>query len=418
MRMSIESLRTRETFKTLIDSILKENREQYIAWGEALQRMPERGFCEEKSTAYVKEKLESMGQIQVEMLPVSGCIGVLKGGKPGPTIAILAELDAVYCPEHPLADPETGMAHVCGHHMQVAVLLALADAFSHPEIQLHLHGTIIFMAVPAEEMLPEELVERLQSEGRIVYASGKKELLRQGYFRGVDAVISTHAYTEGGAIPEKIFIQTSCNGFTTVKCRFLGKPAHTGECPQAGINALNAAVMCVNGLQAMRESFADGEGIRMSYILTEGGTNLSTVPDKSELLVQIRAKTPELLEHISSRVHAVAEHAAAMVGAQADIQISEGYEPYQSDPTLAARLEHSAEELGVSVVRSPHGCYCTDLGNVSSAVPTLHFSASGFVGQLHAPNFAVDVPETAYVLPARVIARTILDIAADGLPEG
>ena len=410
MRMNIEQLRTLEHLKDSVDSLLKERSDQYISWGNELQRIPERGFCESKSTAYVSDRLKAMGQIQVEMLPVSGCIGVLKGGKPGPNIAILAELDAVYCPMHPLADPETGMAHVCGHHMQSTMLLAVAEAFSHPEIQSCLHGNLVFIALPAEEQLPQSLVERLQGEGRIVYASGKKELLRQGYFKGIDLVISTHAYTEGNAIPEKIFIQTSCNGFTTVKCRFLGKAAHSGERPQAGINALNAAVICIDGLQAMRETFEDGEGIRLSYIISNGGENSSTVPDDCELIVQLRAKTPELLEQLSTRVRTVAEHAAAIIGAHAEIQIIEGYAPFRGNADLAKYLEHSSEELGVPVVYGPHGGYCTDLGYVSSVIPTLHFSVSGFTGDLHSPNFAVDNPETAYVLPARVVARTILDL--------
>lgn len=391
------------------DRVLRENSGQYIQWGDALQKMPERGFFERRTTAFVMEQLGAMNLTSLEPLPVSGCIGRLKGSEPGPRVAVLAELDAVYCPQHPLADPQTGMAHVCGHNMQVTMLLAVADVLSRPEVRGQLPGELVFLAVPAEEMLPQELVEKLQNEGKIVYASGKNELIRQGYFTGIDAVVSTHAYTEGVEITPKLYIQESCNGFVSIRCMFRGKQAHSAECPQNGINALNAAVLCINGLQAMRETFPEGEGIRMAYILTSGGNNLSTIPDKSELSIQLRAKTNELLEALSNRTGEIARHAAAMVGGRAEIQVSAGYEPFWGDETLALCLEDAAQALEIPILRSPHGRYCTDLGNVSQLVPTLHFSVSGFTGNLHAADFAVASPECAYVLPARAVTRTILN---------
>ncbi|MGN8875987.1 amidohydrolase [Pseudoflavonifractor sp. HCP28S3_F10] len=396
--------------KESVDALLQARGERYIQWGTTLQCLPEQGFCERQSTAFVMKTLEQMHLTSLEPLPISGCIGRLKGGRPGPTVAVLAELDAVYCPQHPLADSKTGMAHVCGHHMQGTMLLAAADAFSTPEIRAQLPGELVFMAVPAEEMLPQEFVNKLRAEQGIVYPSGKKELIRQSYFQGIDAVISTHAYTEGPPVPDQFYIQTSCNGFVSIQCTFRGKAAHTAECPYDGINALNAAMLCINGLQAMRETFPDGEGIRMSYILTDGGVSLSTVPEKAELSVQLRAKTHEMLDHLSDRTQEIARHAAAMVGGYAEVEASMGYEPFRGDEELAAHLEAAAEALGVPAVRSPHGVYCTDLGNVSQIVPTLHFSVSGFTGNLHSADFAVASPVSAYVLPARAVARTILNL--------
>lgn len=147
----------------------------------------------------------------------------------------------------------------------------------------------------------------------------------------------------------------------------------------------------------------------MAYILTSGGNNLSTIPDKSELSIQLRAKTNELLEALSNRTGEIARHAAAMVGGRAEIQVSAGYEPFWGDETLALCLEDAAQALEIPILRSPHGRYCTDLGNVSQLVPTLHFSVSGFTGNLHAADFAVASPECAYVLPARAVTRTILN---------
>ena len=396
--------------KALVDTKLQKKSAQYIGWGERLQHIPEQGFRERNTTAFVMERLGAMDLTALTPLPVSGCIGRLRFERPGPTIAVLAELDAVYCPQYPLANPETGMAHVCGHHVQGTMLLAVADALSDPELRAQLSGELVFMAVPAEEMLPAELVRKLQEEGQIVYPSGKKELIRQGYFQGIDAVISTHAYTEGTPIPDQFYIQTSCNGYTSIQCGFRGKQAHAAECPYNGVNALNAAVLCINGLQALRETFREGEGTRLSYILTSGGQSLSTIPDSSELSIQLRAKTPAQLESLSKRVCDIATHAAAMVNGRVELEVSPGYEPFRGDNKLAEQLERAACELAVPTVRSPHGAYCTDLGNVSQLVPTLHFSVSGFVGSLHATDFAVDTPETAYVLPARAVARMILNM--------
>lgn len=398
------------TVKELIDAALRENGTRYIQWGEQLERMPEQGFCERHTTAFVMDRLSAMGLDALEPLPVSGCIGRLRGGKSGRTVAILAELDAVYCPQHPLADPETGMAHVCGHHAQGTMLLAAADVLSRTEIRRELSGEVVFLAVPAEEMLPAALVDKLRAEYGIVYASGKKELIRQGRLAGIDAVVSTHAYTRGAPVPPQIFIQITCNGFASVQCTFHGRQAHTAECPYEGVNALNAAVLCINGLQAMRETFREGDGIRMSYILTDGGVSLSTVPDKSELSIQLRAGKREKLEELSRRAAEIAEHAAGMVGGRAQADVSMGYAPFRGDGRLNDCLERAAGELGIPATRIPHGCFCTDLGDVSQIIPTAHFSVSGFQGQFHSGDFAVATPECAYVLPARVVARTVAEL--------
>ena len=401
------------TLKKNMDEHLTANVDRYINWGEALQTMPEEGYSETKTTAFVWDQLADMGLDSLEPLPITGCIGSINGRGPGKTIAVLAELDAVLCPEHPLADPATGMAHVCGHHAQLTMLLAVADALTKTQALKQLNGNVLLFALPAEELLPEAKVKALKNAGKIEFASGKKELLRLGYFQDVDATISIHAYTEGEPIPPLANLQTSCNGFATIRCVFRGKAAHSAEGPHQGVNALNAAVLAINALQAQRETFHEDECIRLAYTLTKGGVSLSTIPDLAELDVQVRAKRLEKLKELIARVSGILENAASMIGAKAEIISEMGYQPYAGDEKLLELIAENAEALQVPFRYGKHGYYCTDLGDVSMVIPSAHVACSGYRGHLHGKEFMVDNPERAYGLPARLVAATILDYLND-----
>ena len=399
--------------KKSVDAHLTANVKRYVDWGQTLQKMPEEGYRETRTSAFIWDQLADMGLDGLEPLPVTGCIGRLKGRGPGKTIAVLAELDAVMCPDHPLADPITGMAHVCGHHAQLTMLLAVADALTKTQALKQLNGNVMLFALPAEELLPESTVMTLRREGKIEFGSGKKELLRLGYFKGVNATLSIHAYTEGEPIPPLVNLQTSCNGFATIRCVFRGKAAHMAESPHEGVNALNAAILAINALQAQRETFIEDECIRLGYILTKGGVNLSTIPDNAVLNVQVRAKRLEKLEELIARTSSIMDSAASMIGAKAEVTSEMGYMPYAGDEQLLKLIAENAEGLNIPVRFGDHGYYCTDLGDVSLVIPSAHFSCSGYRGHLHGNDFMVDNPERAYGLPARVVAATVVDLLSN-----
>ena len=112
-----------------VDNYLVENKDKWIRWGGELATMPEYGFCEVKTSAYIREKLEELGITDIKETAVTGLIARLPGRAHKGTAAYIGELDGIYSPENETADPETGVSHACGHNIQTTALLALAEAF-------------------------------------------------------------------------------------------------------------------------------------------------------------------------------------------------------------------------------------------------------------------------------------------------
>ena len=153
---------------------------------------PEIGYKEWKTTAYLQRVFEKLGY-KVDLVgDIPGFTAEISTGRPGPTIAIIAELDSLLCPEHPESDPNTGAVHACGHHAQSAYLVGCAAAFAQPGALDGLDGSIRFMAVPAEETIDLEFRDTLIKKGQIHYVAGKVEFLYRGLFDGVDIVLFTH----------------------------------------------------------------------------------------------------------------------------------------------------------------------------------------------------------------------------------
>src|SRR5687767_3576446 len=105
-------------------------REAIVAFAEDVLRHPELGFDETRTAATFASALRALGTEPREGVAVTGVIARVRGGTPGPTVAVMGELDALPVPGHPLADPVTGAAHACGHHAQVTHVLAVAHSLA------------------------------------------------------------------------------------------------------------------------------------------------------------------------------------------------------------------------------------------------------------------------------------------------
>ena len=147
---------TKEELKRQVCAAIDAQREKIMEIGEWTLRHPETAFREWRTSAMVKEFFQSLKLPVREPLAVTGCRADLKSGKPGPTVALLGELDAIILPEHPYADPETGAAHACGHHAQITALLGAAIGLTSFNLKEFLSGNVALIAVPAEENQPDQ----------------------------------------------------------------------------------------------------------------------------------------------------------------------------------------------------------------------------------------------------------------------
>ncbi|MBE7028244.1 MAG: amidohydrolase, partial [Ruminococcaceae bacterium] len=172
--------------KDKIIQAIDENRNQIISCGEYILKNPEFGYKEFLTSQLVKEEFEKLGIYYESELAVTGVKGTIFKKDAKINVCIIGELDAIKCFEHPLANPETGAVHACGHNAQIAAMIGAAYGIVKSGVLDELDGKITFFAVPAEEFIELEYREQLIKSGKITYMSGKQELIHIGAFDDID----------------------------------------------------------------------------------------------------------------------------------------------------------------------------------------------------------------------------------------
>ncbi|MEL7608956.1 MAG: amidohydrolase [Bacillota bacterium] len=403
-----------ERIKQIVDRYLLENSEKWIRLGKDLLAIPELGFHEYKTSALVKQWFESIGADEIVSEAVTAQRIRLRGGKSLAHVAMLGEMDAIYCPSHPHANRENGLAHACGHNIQVTALLAVAEALKATGVMSELSGDVSFMAVPSEEALPADVIASLIEEGKTSADSGKKELLRLGAFDGVDIALGTHAYVNDDRHGEEILVNTSCNGLIVESFVFHGRSSHSTVAPERGINALNAAVLAINNIQALRESLDPAEYVRIAYNLTEGGESVGTIPERAKLEVVLATKTMEYLLDLKERIRVAAECGAKVIGCAVAAKTEVSLLPYEVDEALLKAVrDASLDFYRQAAGPREHNYFSNDLGDVSQKIPTAQVVFGGFTGAFHTRSFTSTDDAKAFVQPARCMAALIIDLLCD-----
>lgn len=409
----------KKELKKKVVEIIDENKDKIIELGKKIYSKPELGYKENFATDLVYNEFKNLGLGNLEKnIAVTGCSGVAGGKIPGPRIAFMGELDALICPEHPDSDPKTGAVHACGHNIQTGVMfgavlgLVLADAFS------ELSGSVKFMAVPAEEYVELEYRSKLKEEGKIKYLGGKQELIYRGYFDDVNIAMMMHVLNLGEH-GDKILLGPRGNGFVGKKVQFIGKESHAGSAPERGVNALNAAMLAINNIHAQRETFADEEKIRVHPIITKGGDMVNIVPADVRMESYVRGRTVEGIIDANKKVNRAIKAGAMAVGAEVKINDIPGYLPLlnkvELDNILLDNLKTFIKENEIQKGSPFAGS--TDFGDVSHLMPALHPFFGGVEGGLHTPDFQLIDENLAYIIPAKCLAMTVIDLLYNGAED-
>lgn len=405
-----------------IVQIIDERRRDIIGFAEDIFCHPELGFKEKRTSELIAGWFESLGLHTRKQLALTGVKGYLKGNaQKGEgcqvNVAVIGEMDAVRSPNHPKADPETGAAHCCGHHAQLAAMIGAAIALSDPEVTPLLDGNVTFFAVPAEEYGEIEFKNSLREKGLIQFLGGKSELIRLGEFDDIDIALTHHL-----AFGETNFLvmvgSGSTNGFVSKLVRYIGEESHAAANPHEGINALNAAVLGLSALSFQRETFKDSDCVRLNSIMTKGGDLVNVIPGEAVIEVLVRARTLEAILDANAKATRAFEAGAHAVGARVEITDLPGYLPRIPETMTSPFLEAARQLVGPERVKqvspSDHGAFSSDVGDVSQLLPVFSFSTGGAIGKAHSADFAVVDPETAYILPAKIMAIAVYSLLKDG----
>ncbi|MBR4872698.1 MAG: amidohydrolase [Clostridia bacterium] len=376
---------------------------------------PETGYKEYMTTDYMAEKFRTLGYTLTMAEGITGFYTVLDTGREGPEIMILGELDSIICPAHKEADSVTGAVHSCGHHAQCATLLGIAAALKEQGMLDGLSGRIRLCAVPAEELLELEYRGNLRREGKIRYFGGKSEFLSRGYFDGVDIAFLVHTTTG-----ENYVLNEGHVGCMTKSITYRGKAAHAGGAPQDGINALYAANCGLNAVNAIRETFRDADQIRVHPIVTAGGDMVNAIPETVRLESYVRGATFDAITKANRRVNRALVGAALSLGANVDIVDVPGYAPNNNDPVFSDLAEDVFSKIlpARKVIRKHvRGSGSTDMGDLSSIMPTIQPYAPGAVGTSHGNDYYLVDPVAACVDNAKWQLAILFSLLENGAEE-
>jgi amidohydrolase len=313
-------------------------RDELIRISDTIHANPEIAFEEVKAAALLSSTLEENG-FAVER-GVAGLdtafVATLHGQESGPTIAFLAEYDAL-----------PGLGHACGHNIigASAVGAGLAMKTVLPELA----GTIQVIGTPAEEG-----------------GGGKVTLVEAGIFAKVDAAMMVHPSRRN------LTRRKSLTSYK-VSIEFFGKPAHAAASPDKGINALDAMILTFNGINALRQHLRDDA--RIHGIITHGGKAVNIVPEYTAARFSIRALDTLYADEIVKKVRACAEAGARASGARLEFkEYTRHYDAMMPNPKLADLVDANMAALGIKVeLPLPNERMgSSDMGNVSQVVPALH----------------------------------------------
>jgi amidohydrolase len=380
--------------------------------GGYIMKNPELGYRENNTSRYVRDLFDSEGLPYQAPFGITGVRACLQGGDAADiNVAVLSELDAVVCYEHPYAERSNGSAHACGHNAQIASMFGVLYGLK--KIINRLDGKVTFFAVPAEEYIESDYRSSLIGRGIIKYKGGKQQLIHEGAFDGIDMAMMVHS--AAGCPEPELFDGGTSLGFVAENITIHGREAHASA-PHQGINALNAAALAICAINANRETFRDCDSVRVHPIITKGGDIVNVVPSEVCLEMMIRGATVDAIKDACMKVNRSFEGAALAIGACAGITETPGYLPLCQDETMTRLFEQNALRFITEdkIHRKSDMTGSTDIGDLSALIPVIQPSMGGFSGNAHSRDFTVADENAAYILPAKIMAMTVVDLLYGG----
>lgn len=402
-----------------IDARLKSNEAKLIEWRRHLHQHPELSNREVETARFVADRLREMGLTPRTGVAKNGVVAVIQGGRPGPVVALRADMDALPVKEEvelPFkstamgtyeAKP-VGVMHACGHDSHMAMLLAAADALC--SVKSELAGSVVLIFQPAEEGVPRD-----------EYPAGAELMVKEGVLDApkVDAVFGLHVFAGQPA-----GVVGWCSGpMLAAADKFeivvAGHQTH-GSKPWAGIDPIVIGSEIVNALQTIvsREVDITNEPAVVTIGVFDAGVRNNIIPDKARLVGTIRTFDENMRKDIRERVTRIAQSIAAAHGTHADVHIESGYPVTVNDPALVERMRPTLERAAPGVVKSVRKITgAEDFAFYAQKVPGMFV----FLGVTppadvdkadsnHSPRFYID--ESALPTGARVLAHLAADFLA------
>jgi len=413
--------RSKEELKKIAIEAIDRRRKDIIQIGDSIYYEPELGYKEFKTAKKVKRIFQELNIPYEDQIAITGLKGLIKGKKSKYKVAVMGELDSVVSPKHPDADPETGAAHCCGHNCMIAAIIGVAYALTDTDIMEDLAGDVSVMAIPAEEFVELGYRNKLIKEDKISFIGGKQEFIKLGAFDDIDIALMHHTFSSEETNSKiKAIAGSTSNGFIGQEIQFIGKESHAGFAPHEGINALYAANISLTAINALRETFKEEDYIRVHPIITKGGDLVNVIPADVRLENYVRGANVDAILDVTKKVNRAWRAGADAIGAKCIINSIPGYLPEIPDKNLQELMYKNLVLLfGEEQVLKDggHGTGSSDVGDVSSIIPTLQARIGGASGNFHSDDYRLVDKDIAYLGAAKALVLTVIDLLYDEAQE-
>lgn len=408
------------SLKTRINAGADAIEKKVITWRRDFHEHPELGNMEVRTAKIVADHLRSLGIEVQEKVAVTGVVGILKGGKPGPVVALRADMDCLPVTERvdvPFKSTvstvyngqKTGLMHACGHDSHVAILMGVAEVLS--SMKNDIAGTVKFIFQPAEEgVYDPSLLKNGKSGAELMVMEGVMENPK------VDAVFGLHisSVTEVGTIGYRPGATMAAVDQLGIKVN--GKQTH-GANPWGGIDPIVTASQIVMGLQTIvsrNVNITENPAI-VTVGAIHGGIRQNIISESLDMIGTIRTFGTEQRELVHKRIKEVATNIAESAGAKADVTIETGYPVTYNDPALTEKMIGSLENLAgkANVQVQPVQTGAEDFSFFQQKVPGFFFFLGGKPKNVkvgfphHTPDFYID--ESGFTLGVKSLAALTVD---------
>ncbi|RQD70471.1 MAG: amidohydrolase [Tindallia sp. MSAO_Bac2] len=306
-------------------TINEKELDQYVRkMYKKLHQTPEKSYEEFETAKIVAGELRSMGLEVEESIAKTGVVARQKTNKEGPVIALRADMDALCL----FQNHRETVSHVCGHDAHMAMVLGAAKILAS---QKPGKGEILYLFQPSEEKL-----------------DGAKKVIESGALDNVDEMIGIHVRPEN-EMPAGYATPALMHGSVQIiRAEIIGKNAH-GARPHLGINALEAAVLSVNALNALHFDPNVPHSVKVTKLLVEGDT-YNLIPDTAEIHVDIRAQNNQLMRIMTEEISKAIDKSAGALGAKTIIDTVDHTLAAEYDEDVVKSVEESiVEVLGKSL---------------------------------------------------------------------
>src|SRR5215210_4983424 len=372
-----------------LDALMEGVREEVVWWRRHLHRNPELSFHEKETSQFVYETLRTFGNLEISRPTPTSVVARLVGAKPGRTLAIRADMDALPIEEEndfEFVSRNPGTMHACGHDGHTVMLLGTAKILS--SMKDKINGEVRFLFQHAEELFP----------------GGAQELVDSRVMDGVDTVIGAHLWASLPVGKLGVAYGPMMGSPDTFWITIKGKGGH-GAMPHQAVDSIAIGAQVVNNLQHLVSRNIDPiDNVVVSVTKFTGGTAHNVIPGCVEMLGTVRTLDPEVRKRVPEFMERIVRGITEAHGASYEFEYQFGFRPVVNDEEVTRAIEETVREVfgeeNLEIVRPTLGG--EDFSALQQEAPGAFFwvgagnEEKGIAYPHHHPRFTIDEDALPY----------------------